>query len=50
MATISTVSLGIGIAFATRGFWVILPFAGLELLELGAVAYRHLEVPKKYYG
>ncbi|MCK5858832.1 MAG: DUF2244 domain-containing protein [Abyssibacter sp.] len=39
MATISTVSLGIGIAFATMGFWVILPFAGLELLALGAGLY-----------
>lgn len=39
MGMISTVSLGIGIAFAWMGFWVILPFAGLELLALGAGLY-----------
>ena len=42
MVFISTVSLGIGLAFAWMGFWVILPFAGLELLALGAGLYVSL--------
>ena len=33
------VSLGIAIAFALRGAWLILPFAGLEMLVLGAALY-----------
>jgi len=36
MAGICTVSLAIGGFFAWKGFWPILPFAGLELLALGA--------------
>lgn len=42
MLTISTVALGIGMAFAVMGFWVILPFAGLELAALGAGLYVSL--------
>lgn len=36
MAGMCTVSLGIGGFFAVRGFWPILPFAGLELAALAA--------------
>jgi uncharacterized membrane protein len=32
--------LGIAVAFALLGAWVILPFAGLELLALGAALYK----------
>lgn len=32
--------LGIAIFFALLGAWLILPFAGLELLALGAALYR----------
>lgn len=42
MLGISTVALGIGVAFASMGFWVILPFAGLELAALGAALYVSL--------
>lgn len=42
MVFISSVSLGIGLAFAWMGFWVILPFAGLELMALGAGLYVSL--------
>ena len=35
-AVIAIVCLGIGIAFALHGFWTVLPFAGLEILVLGA--------------
>lgn len=35
MAIMSVVSLGIATMFAVRGFWPILPFAGLELAALG---------------
>ena len=31
--------LGIGFAFATHGFWPVLPFAGLEVVVLGAAFY-----------
>jgi uncharacterized membrane protein len=31
--------LGISVAFALNGFWPVLPFAGLELLALGAAFY-----------
>ncbi len=31
--------LGISVAFALHGFWPVLPFAGLELLALGAAFY-----------
>lgn len=33
------VSLGIAIAFALKGAWLILPFAGLEMLVLGIALY-----------
>jgi uncharacterized membrane protein len=36
MAWMCTVSLAIGGFFAWRGFWPILPFAGLELVALAA--------------
>ena len=36
---IAIVCLGIGIAFALHGFWTVLPFAGLEILVLGAAFY-----------
>ena len=42
MLGISTIALGIGMAFAVMGFWVILPFAGLELTALGAALYVSL--------
>lgn len=38
----SAVALGIGLAFASMGFWVILPFAGLEMAALGAALYVSL--------
>ena len=31
--------LGMSVAFALRGFWPVLPFAGLELLALGTAFY-----------
>ena len=33
------VSLGIAIAFAMKGMWLVLPFAGLEMVVLGAALY-----------
>lgn len=39
MAGIATVGLGIALAFALMGFWLILPVAGLELAALGAGLY-----------
>jgi len=33
------VSMAVAIAFALRGFWPVLPFAGVELLGLGAALY-----------
>jgi len=36
---IAIVCLGIGIAYALHGFWTVLPFAGLEILVLGAAFY-----------
>jgi uncharacterized membrane protein len=38
-SAIAIVCLGIGIAFALHGFWTVLPFAGLEILVLGAAFY-----------
>lgn len=40
---IAACCLGIGLAFALHGFWPVLPFAGLEILALGAVLYLCLE-------
>lgn len=36
---IAAVSLVIAVGFAVRGFWPVLPFAGLELLVLGCALY-----------
>lgn len=41
-ALIFIVSIGIAAAFATFGAWLILPFAGLEMLVL-FFAFRHME-------
>lgn len=38
-AVTSVVVLGIALAFTWHGFWPILPFAGLELMALGAALY-----------
>jgi uncharacterized membrane protein len=35
----SVVSLSIAAVFAAKGYWMIFPFAGLELLALGAAFY-----------
>jgi uncharacterized membrane protein len=35
-ALLAAVTLSIGIGFALMGAWLILPFAGLEVLALGA--------------
>ena len=35
-ATLAALTLGIAAAFAALGAWLILPFAGLEALALGA--------------
>lgn len=39
MAGIGTVSLAIAGCFAWRGFWPVLPWAGLELTALGAALW-----------
>ena len=39
VAIIATISLSIGIAFSLIGAWLILPFAGLEVLAVGYVFY-----------
>lgn len=36
---LSSVCLLVGVAFAFAGFWPILPFAGLEVMALGAALY-----------
>jgi uncharacterized membrane protein len=38
-AAIAFCLLGISLAFVLHGFWPVLPFAGLELLALGAAFY-----------
>jgi len=38
-AGIAIVTLGIATAFAMKGAWLILPFAGLEMLVLGIALY-----------
>jgi len=40
VAAVGCVSLGIGLFWAIRGAWVVLPFAGLEVFLLGYFAYR----------
>lgn len=39
VASLAIISFGIAGAFAMRGLWVILPFAGFEILMLTAVLY-----------
>jgi uncharacterized membrane protein len=41
-ASIFVVSIGIAVAFAAFGAWLILPFAGLEMLVL-FLAFRYIE-------
>jgi uncharacterized membrane protein len=38
-AVVAVCLLGMSVAFALQGFWPVLPFAGLELLALGAAFY-----------
>ena len=40
-AVLATVVLAIGVSFAIAGAWLILPFAGLEVLMLGAAFVVH---------
>jgi len=42
-AVLAALTLAIGVGFAWVGAWLVLPFAGLEVLMLGAafVAYAH---------
>ena len=40
-AALSTVTLAFGIGFAIVGAWLILPFAGLEVLMLGIAFVVH---------
>ena len=40
-AALSIVALAIGIGFAIVGAWLILPFAGLEVLMLGIAFVVH---------
>ncbi|MGD2073711.1 MAG: DUF2244 domain-containing protein [Gammaproteobacteria bacterium] len=37
--SVLAVSMGIAVAFALQGAWMVLPFAGLEMLVLGAALY-----------
>lgn len=38
-SSISLVSLGVALSFLLRGYWLILPFAGLELALLATALY-----------
>lgn len=38
-AVIACIVLGIGAVFALQGYWPVLPFAGLEVVGLGAAFY-----------
>ena len=38
-AWMCVVSIGIALVFAVQGIWMILPFAGAELLALGVALY-----------
>jgi uncharacterized membrane protein len=40
-AALAVAVLGIGIGFAMAGAWLILPFAGLEVIALGAAFVLH---------
>ncbi len=39
MAVTATMGFGVAIMLALQGFWLVLPFAGLELAALGAALY-----------
>jgi len=39
LASLATVSFGIAGVFAMRGLWLILPFAGLEIIMLTGILY-----------
>ena len=39
VASLAILSVGIGIVFALQGLWIILPFAGAEILALGGALY-----------
>ena len=41
LAFIALTSLGIGAAFAVAGAWMVLPFAGVEMVALAAAFYLH---------
>ncbi|HXJ08733.1 MAG TPA: DUF2244 domain-containing protein [Burkholderiales bacterium] len=36
LVSLAVVTLAIGVGFALLGAWLVLPFAGLEVLSLGA--------------
>jgi len=38
-ASLLMISITIALAFAAQGFWLVLPFAGLEMAALGAALY-----------
>jgi len=40
-AALASVSLAIGIGFALAGAWLVLPFAGLEVVALGVAFVVH---------
>lgn len=42
LVLMSVTSLGIGVAFAWQGLWMVLPFAGLEMILL-AVAFHYVQ-------
>src|SRR5215831_10039266 len=39
LASIALVTCGIGVAFASLGAWLVLPFAGIEVLAVAAAFY-----------
>lgn len=39
LVTLFVISIGIALLFLVQGFWLILPFAGLEMLALSAAIY-----------
>jgi uncharacterized membrane protein len=47
---LGSVSLAIGIGFAMLGAWLILPFAGLEVVALGAAFVVHARRVAKELG
>lgn len=52
-ALLVAVTLGIGIAFAAVGAWLVLPFAGIEVVVLAAAFIakaRHAAVPLRSNG